>query len=200
MGAIAIIVGVPGVGKTSVVDNAVKRLRNENIDVEVVNYGTIMLEEALSRNLVSNRDEIRKLNVSQQTELQKLAAIKINEISNEHDILLLDTHLFIRTPRGRWPGLNQNNLKYLTNVRQIILVEASPEEIFNRRAKDISRIRSDYGDPGEISEDQLYNRYLASALSIYLNCPVYIVKNPEGMVDKAGEELYNILIKIVGEK
>jgi len=199
-GKISVIVGLPGVGKSSVIDYAVEKLVKEGLKVKVVNYGTVMLEEALARNLVSNRDEIRRLPVSKQMELQRIAAEAINNYAQENDLVILDTHLFIKTGRGRWPGLNQNNLPYLTNIRQIVLVEATPEEILERRSKDVSRFRADYGGIEEISNDLEYNRILAAALSIFKSCPVYIINNPQGKLEEAGEKLYNLLIEVAREE
>jgi len=199
-GKISVIVGLPGVGKSSVIDYAVEKLVKEGLKVKVVNYGTVMLEEALTRNLVSNRDEIRRLPVSKQMELQRIAAEAINNYTKENDLVILDTHLFIKTGRGRWPGLNQNNLPYLTNIRQIVLVEATPEEILERRSKDVSRFRADYGGIEEISNDLEYNRILAAALSIFKSCPVYVINNPQGRLKEAGEKLYNLLIEVAKEE
>jgi adenylate kinase len=199
-GKISVIVGLPGVGKSSVIDYAVKKLGEEGVSVKVVNYGTVMLEEALSRGLVSNRDEIRRLPVSKQMELQRIAAEVINNYTEEYTLVVLDTHLFIKTGRGKWPGLNQNNLPYLNNIRQIVLVEAKPEEIYKRRNKDETRFRADYGGLKEISTDLEYNRILAAVISIFQSCPVYIVHNPEGELEAAGEELYNLLKEVAKEE
>jgi len=197
---IVVVTGIPGVGKSSVIEYAIKKLEEEAISIKVVNYGTVMLEGALSRGLVSNRDEIRRLPVSKQMELQRIAAKIINNYAEEYDLVILDTHLFIKTVRGKWPGLNQNNLPYLSNIRQIVLIEADPEEIFQRRNRDKSRFRADYGGLEEISSDLEYNRTLAAVISIFQSCPVYTIYNPEGKLEIAGEKLYNLLKEVVMER
>ncbi|RLG62950.1 adenylate kinase, partial [Candidatus Geothermarchaeota archaeon] len=73
-GKIIVIVGIPGVGKTSVINYAVDKLAKEGYSSIVVNYGTVMLEEAMKKGLVNNRDEIRRLDVEKQMELQRMAA------------------------------------------------------------------------------------------------------------------------------
>ena len=199
-GRISVIVGLPGVGKSSVIDYAVKKLEEKKLNIKTVNYGTVMLEEALSHKLVSNRDEIRKLSVSKQMELQRIAAEVINNYAEKHDLVVLDTHLFIKTGRGRWPGINKNNLQFLTNIRQIVLIEAEPEEILDRRNRDETRFRADYGSIQDIKNDLEYNRIIAASISILQSCPVYIINNRQGMLKEAGEELYKLLLKVVEER
>ena len=198
-GKIIVIVGIPGVGKTSVINYAVDKLAKEGYSSIVVNYGTVMLEEAMKKGLVNNRDEIRRLDVEKQMELQRMAAERINELSKKYDVLILDTHLFIKTKRGRWPGLNNNNLPYLPNIRQIILIEAEPEEIYSRRMRDQNRYRADYGGLNEIKEDLTYNRTFSASVSVLTNSPIYVINNREGELEAAGEELYNIIKEVISE-
>lgn len=195
MGAVVIVSGLPGVGKTTVVDKAIEMLRGEGFRVGIVNYGTVMLETAKQLGWVEHRDEMRKLKVSQQLDLQKEAAKKISELSREYDILLVDTHLFISTPRGKWPGLSVNNLDYLS-IAQIIVVEASPDEILKRRMSDKSRYR-DIADVESLREDIIYNRMLAASLSVQTSCPVAYIQNREGRADEAARDLYSILARLV---
>jgi len=195
---IAIIVGVPGVGKTTVLNGAVKLL-SEEYNIKLVNYGDVMLEIARRDGLVNNRDEMRLLSIEEQLRLQRDAAAKISRDAEEVDLLILDTHLFIKTPRGRWPGLSENNLPYLKGVKQLILVEADPKDIVSRRERDKSRRRSDYGGTEEVEEDQTYNRLMAANISIRYGCPVYILRNEEGDVETAIGELYNLLKSVVSE-
>ena len=195
MGSVVIVSGLPGVGKTTVVDMAIDMLEKEGVRIGIVNYGTVMLEAAKELGLVSHRDEMRKLKVSQQLALQREAAKKISEISQNYDVLLVDTHLFISTPRGKWPGLSINNLEYL-DIAQIIVIEASPQEILKRRMTDTSRYR-DMADEEALKEDIEYNRMLAATLSIYTSCPVAYILNNEGKADVAAKKLYEILSRLV---
>ena len=197
MGGVVVVSGLPGVGKTTVLNLAIEKLKEEGLNIKLVNYGTVMLEEALKNNLVKHRDEIRKLKVIEQLKLQQLAAKKISELAKDVDLLILDTHLFILTPRGRWPGLSLNNLKEL-DVKQIIVVEADPEEIAERRVSDETRIREFEGlEP--IKADLSYNRYLAAALSIYTSSPAFFVSNHNNLANEAAQKIYNVLKKLVEE-
>jgi len=55
-----VIVGIPGVGKTSLVARLVELIKQKNKSVSVHSYGTIMLEEA-KKTGVEDRDEFRTL-------------------------------------------------------------------------------------------------------------------------------------------
>ena len=197
MGGVVIVSGLPGVGKSTVLDIAIDKLRKEGLRIELVNYGTIMLEEALRNRLVRHRDEIRRLKVAEQLKLQKLAAKKLCDLSKDVDLLLVDTHLFIMTPRGRWPGLSLNNLDEL-DVKQVIVVEADPKEIAERRLKDKSRVREVEGIDS-IMDELLYNRYLAAALTIFTSSPVFFVSNHTGKAAEAADAIYRVLKKLADE-
>jgi len=89
-----VIVGIPGVGKTSLVTRLVELIRQKNKSVSVHSYGTVMLEGA-KKNGVKDRDELRTLPVEKQKELQKMAAENISNMKD--DVILIDTHAFIST-------------------------------------------------------------------------------------------------------
>ena len=70
-----VIVGIPGVGKTSLVTRIVELINAQKHCASVHSYGTVMMDEA-ANNQVSDRDNLRHLPVSQQKELQKQACKK----------------------------------------------------------------------------------------------------------------------------
>ena len=57
-----IIVGIPGVGKTTVISRACEFLRQKGHNTTVVVFGSLMFAESKEMKL-SNRDEMRKLSV-----------------------------------------------------------------------------------------------------------------------------------------
>ncbi len=89
-----IIVGIPGVGKTTVVSRVVELLKERSIRVSVSIFGTVMFDEAKKKGLKS-RDELRKLSVREQKDLQSMAAKSIASITD--DVVIVDTHAFIAT-------------------------------------------------------------------------------------------------------
>ncbi len=112
-----VVTGVPGVGKTSVMEGIAREK-----GIRIVNFGTVMLEIAKSKGLVEDRDQIRKLPVEVQRDIQQKAGQKIFEMGNA----LIDTHCTIKTPGGYYPGLPEWVLKTLKPNR-IVLVEATPD-------------------------------------------------------------------------
>lgn len=197
MPAIAIVVGVPGVGKTTIISKAIENLKKLGYQAEIINYGDVMLMKAVELGYVRNRDEMRKLPITKQLYLQRVAAEWISKRSKEVDLILLDTHLFIRTSRGRWPGLSENNIPYLKGVVQLILIEADPHDINFRRQRDKTRIRGDYGDIKEIEGDQVFNKYLSACISIRYGCPVYTLVNEEGKISETVDKLIKVLQNII---
>ena len=89
------LTGVPGVGKTSVTSEAMKRV---DVDFNLINYGDFMFKCAKKRDLVNHRDEMRELNKEVQKEVQKDAAEEIHKLNNESPVIL-DTHCYLpRSP------------------------------------------------------------------------------------------------------
>src|SRR5579885_311925 len=126
--SVVIITGVPGVGKSTVIDAA-----QTAKGYRVVVYGTEMFNVAKARGLVKDRDEMRKLDPAIQREIQESAAHAIAQLGN----VIVDTHCTIKTPRGFLPGIPEWVARSL-KPKQIVLVEASPQEIVGRRNNDPS--------------------------------------------------------------
>lgn len=182
----AVLTGVPGTGKTTVLNKAIE-IGNLKEKYKIVNYGDVMLEEAKIKNLVKNRDEMRKLSPEIQKEIQKNAARKIGKMDN----VIVDTHASIATPKGYLPGLPEWVLKEIM-PNCIILVEADPKEILERRSKDISRVR-DKEDVESIEEHQQMNRSVAMAYATLTGATVAIVRNENGKLEEAARNIVNIL-------
>ena len=68
---VVIVTGIPGVGKTTVINTAVDKVKQDHgEEVIVLNFGTAMFEVATAAGLVKNRDEMRKLPTGVQRENQ----------------------------------------------------------------------------------------------------------------------------------
>ena len=184
----AIVVGIPGVGKTTVITRSVEALSNIGYDAKLVVFGTVMFEEAVKKG-VKHRDEMRKLPIEEQRRLQEQAAAKIANMQD--DIVLIDTHLFISTKQGYYPGLPLYLLNLLKPTN-LILVAAEPHEVLNRRLNDKSRQR-DLIDEKEIAHELEIARIMVAACSILTGAPFAIVMNRDGNVDNAVNELINLL-------
>ncbi|MGI0082169.1 MAG: adenylate kinase [Nitrosopumilaceae archaeon] len=183
-----IIVGIPGVGKTTVVSKVVEILKAKKISVSVSIFGTIMFEEAKKKGITS-RDELRKLPVPQQKELQSMAARKIASISD--DAVIVDTHAFIATKEGFYPGLPHNVLEILM-PDSFIMISARPEEIYNRRMKDTTRNR-DIVSIDAIKKELDVTSAMLSTCSILCGSPIKMVLNSEGKVDEAAKGIVSAM-------
>ncbi len=171
-----IIAGVPGAGKTSIMKEVAKKTNHQ-----IVNYGTVMLEIAKEKGLVEHRDEIRKLPIVKQKELQREAARKIGGMKDT----IVDTHLTIKTPSGYFPGLP---IWVLDEIKPdlIVVVEANPHEIIRRRKADTTRQR-DFETQDDIREHLEANRYAAFTCSVLTGAPVMILTNRDGMLEQSVE-------------
>lgn len=183
-----IIVGIPGVGKTTVVSRVVELLKEKNVKVSVSIFGTVMFDEAKKKG-VKNRDDIRKLSVKEQKELQSTAARTIASITD--DVVIVDTHAFISTQEGFYPGLPHNVLEIL-NPNSFIMISARPEEIYNRRMSDTSRTR-DIVSIDTIKKELDVTSAMLSTCSILCGSPIKMVLNTEGKVDEAARGILNAM-------
>jgi adenylate kinase len=177
-----IIVGIPGVGKTTLVSKIVEILRAKQKSISVHSFGTVMLEEA-KKNGIKDRDELRKLSMEKQTNLQKMAAQKIARLEDE--LVIIDTHAFISTNAGFYPGL-PNHVLQIIKPSNFISVSARPEEIYNRRMKDSTRNR-DLVSIESIKKELSVQDAMLSSCSVLSGSPMKTVLNAEGKVDEAAQ-------------
>lgn len=183
----AIIVGIPGVGKTTVITRAAELLSQKR-KATIVTYGTLMFEEAQKMG-VKSRDDMRRLPVEQQKRLQEVAAKRIAEMKD--DVVIIDTHLFISTAEGYYPGLPMRLLTIM-NPTNLLMVAADPQEIADRRKNDPTRKR-DESSPQAIKNDLDISRMMLASCSILTGAPFAIVLNDNGKVDEAAEGIARIL-------
>ena len=179
-----VLVGIPGVGKTSLLTKIVDILKNKNIRVNVISYGTLMFDVA-KENGLQDRDGLRKLPISEQQNLQKLAAEKIATQSEE--IVIIDTHAFITSTEGYYPGLPEHVLKII-KPSNFISVAAKPEEIYNRRMKDETRNRDNI-TLINIRKELEYQTGMISACAVITGRPVRHILNDEGKIDEAADKI-----------
>lgn len=183
-----IIVGIPGVGKTSLVSKVVELLRSKKISVNVSIFGTVMFEEA-KKNGIKDRDDLRKLSVPEQKKLQSMAAKKIASITD--DVVIVDTHAFIATKEGYYPGLPHNVLEILT-PDSFIMISARPEEIYNRRMKDTTRNR-DIVSIEAIKKELDVTSAMLSTCSILCGSPIKMILNSEGKIDEVAKGIVSAM-------
>lgn len=184
----AIIVGIPGVGKTTLITRAAEML-NQKRKTTVVIFGTIMFEEAKKMGL-KNRDEMRRMTVEDQRRLQDLAAQRITEMKD--DIVLIDTHLFINTEEGYYPGLPMRLLNIMKPTN-MVMVAADPREIAERRKSDQTRQR-DIASAENIQKELDISRVMVASCSILTGAPFAIIMNNDGQISEAAANIAKILL------
>ncbi|MEM1622529.1 MAG: adenylate kinase [Sulfolobales archaeon] len=196
---VVIVVGVPGVGKSTVLAVATKKLSERGYTVRLVNFGDYMLEYLRKSGVVKSRDEIRSLRLTTQLEAQEAAARSIrNELetlSGDRVIGIVDTHAVIKTQLGYWPGLPLAVLREL-RPSVIAVIEASPSEILSRQLRDSGRYRADLSSRETIEELLQINRYYAIASSVISGAALRFIQNSEGCVERAAEELVKVVEEI----
>ncbi len=183
-----VVVGIPGGGKTTVVSKVVEKLNALNKSVSVHSFGTVMFEEAKEDGL-KDRDDLRKLTVEEQKNLQKKAAEKIAE--HQENIVIIDTHAFISTKEGYYPGLPHYVIQILKPTH-FIAVSAKPDEIYNRRTNDDTRDR-DIISIGSIKEELDVQDAMLSSCSVLSGSPMKVVFNHEGKVDEAAASVLDAI-------
>lgn len=183
-----VMVGIPGVGKTSLLKRVVEILTERKKTVSVVSFGSLMFEVAKD-NGVTDRDDLRRLRVSEQQKLQKIAAEKISSMTDQ--VVIIDTHAFISSPEGYYPGLPEHVLK-IVKPTNFISVSAKPEEIYSRRIKDFTRNR-DKITLANVKKELDFQSGIISSCAVICGAPIKYVLNREGKIDEAAEKIINSL-------
>jgi len=183
-----VMVGIPGVGKTTLLSKMVEIIKKHDKSVLVISFGTLMCDVA-KKNGLNDRDELRKLPVTEQQELQKIAAEKI--AAETEQVIIIDTHAFINSPGGYYPGLPENVLKIIKPTN-FVSVSAKPEEIYNRRMKDDTRNR-DKVTIANVKKELDIQAGMISACSVITGSPVKFILNREGKIDETAEKIINAI-------
>jgi adenylate kinase len=132
MAKIILVLGVSGVGKSTVVNGAVS-----GMGIKVQNFGDLMFDELIKAHPGLDRDMIKNLPFE---EIKRAQDAAIDRLNSEDGIIALDNHMSIESPHGFYPGLSLDQGMKM-NIIRIVLIEASPESILERRSKDQSRKR-----------------------------------------------------------
>ena len=178
-----IIMGMPGAGKSTVLGGV------KNTAYKRLNYGDLMFGIAQKKFGLAHRDEMRKLDIAKQTEVQHLVA---DALSRETGKIILDTHCSISTGKGYLPGLPFSLLSKI-KVDGLVLVTAPPEDIARRRKSDATRVR-DADSIELLREHEGINRAFLAAYSAYTGAPALIVTNKDNGLEAAVAKMEAILV------
>jgi adenylate kinase len=187
---VAIVVGIAGVGKSTVISRAAELLSQKNTKATIIVFGTLMFEESKKMGL-KNRDEMRKLSIEDQHLLQDIAAKRIAQMNEE--ILIIDTHMFINTTEGYYPGIPSRLLEIL-KPSYLIMIAADPAEIVRRRTTDYTRDR-DIVSLENIRNELEISKAMVATSSVLTGSPFILIANDNGMIDNAASTIVNVLAK-----
>ena len=185
--------GIPGVGKTTVLNELQDLAKQNKFNLKVLNYGTIMNEIMRDLGKDLHRDKMRDQRIDMQKKVQELAASEITNRAGQGTIVI-DTHMFVRTASGMWAGLPQNVLVKLS-PQLLVLVEARPDQIAARRKGDSDRMR-EQALAEEIAFDIEWSRATAAASAVATGSPVKVIRNDEGRQKQAAQELFDAIRKL----
>jgi adenylate kinase len=183
-----VVVGIPGVGKTTVISRTAEILNQRGIQTAVVVFGTMMFEEA-GKLGINNRDEMRRQSIEVQRHMQNLAARRIADLKD--NIVIVDTHLFINTNEGYYPGLPLHLLEVIKPTN-IVMVAADPEEIVNRRRIDETRDR-DIESVENIQYQLDLSKVMVATCSVLTGCPFIIIMNSNNKIDETASNIVKAL-------
>jgi adenylate kinase len=138
---------------------------------------------------IGDRDEMRKLSVTAQRQLQEMAAKRISTVQGVN--LIIDTHLFINTREGRYPGIPQNLLDILSPTH-LVMISADPEEIFARRMQDNTRNRDLISIDGIKNDLEIAVSMIATS-SVLTGSPFRIIFNRRDKLQDAVSEVVELL-------
>lgn len=190
-----VVVGIPGVGKTTVISRTAEILNQRGIQTAVVVFGTMMFEEARKLG-INNRDAMRRESIEVQRHMQDLAARRIADLKD--NIVIVDTHLFINTNEGYYPGLPLHLLEVIKPTN-IVMVAARPEEIANRRRIDETRDR-DIESVEDIQYQLDISKVMVATCSVLTGCPFIIIMNSNNKIDETASNIVKALSDDYGSR
>lgn len=190
-----VVVGIPGVGKTTVISRTAEILNQRGTQTAVVVFGTMMFEEARKLG-IDNRDAMRRESIEVQRHMQDLAARRIADLKD--NIVIVDTHLFINTNEGYYPGLPLHLLEVIKPTN-IVMVAAHPEEIVNRRKIDETRDR-DVESVEDIQYQLDISKVMVATCSVLTGCPFIIIMNSNNKIDETASNIVKALSDDYGSR
>ncbi|MFB6128099.1 MAG: adenylate kinase [Halolamina sp.] len=178
---VTVVSGVPGVGASRVCQLARRELGD---GYTLLNFGDVMLEEAVSRQLVTSREELSSLSRRDIELLQRRAGEFVASTARNTGVIV-NTHLAVATDHGFVPGLREPVLSDIDPSR-FVLVEAAPATVADRRGSVEHRAYREQGERA-IDFQQDLNRAAAMHHAVAVECPVRFVDNAGAAEDAAAE-------------
>ncbi len=183
--SVTLVSGVTGVGLSSVCQTVRRKLGD---GYKLVNFGDVMLEQAATEGVTTERKDLASLSQTRIRRLQRRAGEFVAEEARTTNVIL-STHLAVETRAGYVQGLPDEVLEDVS-PRTIALVEASPETILERRRSGSREMPE--ATERKIAFEQDLNRSAALQYARDQNAPVRFIEN-EGSVEEAADRLVDAL-------
>lgn len=171
-----VISAVKGAGKTT----TIKFITEKRNDIEVVRVGDYFEKYYKEKGL--KRDEGDKgVSREEHARIQEEIFDQIAKKIKDYRHVIIDTNLFFSKSEGYFPGLPYNVLTKI-NPDVIVVMEYRPEDILERRKKDIQKLgreRSASLTIEGIRKEQEIQRMYAFAYSALTGCAVKILERYE---------------------
>ncbi len=176
-----IVVGVPGAGKSTVVDKIAKLCK----EYTLVNVGDMMLEVGKKKGYLTEKDNHDTMRGRSNEERQELIREVFNEIAKMKGDVIIDTHASI-SKHGRFmPGLPGDVISGLKDsLKGVICIDAPTESIILRRERDTTRQR-DVDSIEMIDMQRMINVSMVSAIAQRYDAPLYVLFNQENMQEES---------------
>lgn len=176
-----IVTGIPGVGKSAILSTV-----SAESGIEVMAFGSEMLELARKRSLVASRDDLRRLDPRSLQELH-LAVAEVFRPRN----CIVDAHAVVNCGSCYVPALRIEVIEHLRPAA-LILVEASTREIWSRRARQTGRNRL-IEERDAISVHQDLNRSFTTSIAATVGCLLVRVVNSDDLFRQSVDRIVRVL-------
>ena len=183
--SVTLVSGVTGVGLSTICQQARRRVGE---GYTLVNFGDVMLEQAMTHGINVDRDDLSALSRTQTRRLQRRAAEYVADEAQDSEIIL-STHLAVETQAGYVHGLPDGVLRDVS-PSQFVLVEADPHAISERREGSDRDVQA--RSTRRIGFEQDLNRTAALEYARERDAPIQYIEN-EGSVDEAADALADLL-------
>jgi adenylate kinase len=110
----------------------------------------------------------------------------------------VDTHLFINTNEGYYPGLPLHLLEVIKPTN-IVMVAAHPEEIVKRRRIDETRDR-DIESVEDIQCQLDISKVMVATCSVLTGCPFIIIMNSNNKINETASNIVKALSDDYGSR
>jgi adenylate kinase len=194
---LALSKGIIKVENYSLLDNVQIVMEDEQHRVAIIrDHGLDTIYVKKEEDILLSRDYMRNINVATTKVLQQETFRYYTDLVNKDKSknYLLDTHAALKTKQGYIPGLSLGFIKDIA-PELFIIIEASAQEIFDRRVNDKTRKRDHDKSVSDVQVNLDTTRYFASNYSFAAHSPLVIINNKQGEPDMAGNELAEILKK-----